>query len=142
MADGFVTCNKCNQVVVTSYRICAVCGNDLLLNGGSRPVTNAISICQPEQNKKMYLIDSGSRIGPGIKKTEVYSPYYEGNGNLSAAEKVTYGIDVGISIGARIYGGVLLIGGIAGAVATANPALLLVSAYGVYLMLGGSFIIF
>ena len=153
MAGGFVICNKCNQVVLSDYRICAVCGNDLLAQGGSRPVQS-----QPAQNLPTQVplgSSSGSQIiGPGYQQ-QIPDPYDEGQKvgptlyreeeeeeKMSVSEKVVTGIDIGINIGARIYGVVLIVGGVVAAVSLGKPAFLLISAYGVYLALGGSWIIF
>lgn len=177
MSGGFVTCSECGQVVVSNYRFCAVCGNDLLAPFGSRPIENQpVQPSQPVQSRaaqgqKMPPASSNQAIGPGVRKKGAIVPAGSmvlGPGALQAqqpqqvsiprlckdeyevyeeekesvADKIVDGIDTGINIGARIYGGVLVVVGIVATVALANPVMLLVSAYGVYLVLGGSWIIF
>jgi hypothetical protein len=152
MSEKLVICGKCGRTVVSDYRICAKCGNDLLAQGGSRPIRQEPSGSQidarligPGIKKTMPIVLSGDDMADPEAQNHISSNHianYEGEEKMSVGGKVVNGIDMGFSIAARIYGCVLVVGGIVGAVTTGSPVLLLVSAYGVYLVLGGSWVVY
>jgi len=59
-----------------------------------------------------------------------------------AGNRVISGINKGVSVGVRIWGAIIVVGGIVLAISARSPVPLLASAYGVYLVLGGRWIIF
>jgi len=86
MSGEFVVCSKCNQVVVSTYKFCAVCGNDLLAPSGSRPVKTKESQAQGQkgaQKQQAYASYSSQKIGPGIRKAGANNPGVRRHTNIA-----------------------------------------------------------
>ena len=110
-------CYKCGTSVDRSFRFCKKCG---------------ASLC--------YENVSGNAIVSTVPAAVPYMVEEEYEEPMSS--KIVSGIDAGIDVGARVYGAVLIVVGLVSAISTGTPGLLLISGYGVYLLLGGSLIIF